>query len=69
MSVQVNLRAPEEARDLLQRVAARLRHDPAFHGQLEQFLRDLDDDTITPTLADRVARIEARLAALEGGAF
>ncbi|MDM7255205.1 MAG: hypothetical protein P3W90_000720 [Paracoccus sp. (in: a-proteobacteria)] len=66
MAVQVNLRAPEEARDLLQRVAARLRHDPAFHRQLDQFLRDLDDDTITPSLADRVARLEARITEVLG---
>jgi DNA-binding NarL/FixJ family response regulator len=66
MAVQINLRIPEDDRDLMQRVAARLRHDPAFRGQLDQFLRDLDDDTITPTLADRVARLEARIIEVLG---
>lgn len=58
---QVNIRVPDEARDVLARIGARLRTDPGFVAQLESYLDTLDDQTADATLADRVARIEAHL--------
>ena len=64
---QVNIRVPEAARDVLLKVGAKLRQDPAAVEALEAFLASLDDPTATPALADRVAALEARLAKLEAG--
>jgi len=58
---QVNIRVPDEARDVLARIGARLRTDPGFVAQLEGYLDTLDDQTADATLADRVARIEQHL--------
>lgn len=63
---QINVRAPEEARPVLQRIAARLRDDPAFVAQLTAWLDELDDGTVDDTIAARVARLEARLDAMAG---
>jgi len=64
---QINIRAPEEARPVLQRIAARLRENPAFVAQLSAYLDELDDGTVDDTIAARVARLESRLDALVGG--
>ena len=58
---QFNVRIPDEARDVLTRIATRLREDDQFAARLEAWLDTLDDDTADETLAERVARIEARL--------
>lgn len=58
---QVNIRVPDEARDVLARIGARLRAEPGFAAQLESYLDTLDDQTADATLADRVARIEEHL--------
>lgn len=62
-SSQVNMRVPEESREVLLQVGARLRADPAFADQLRRFLDGLGDSN----LADRVAALEARLDAMERG--
>lgn len=64
---QINVRAPEEARPVLQRIAALMRDDPAFVAQLSAYLDGLDDGTVDDTIAARVARLESRLDALVGG--
>lgn len=61
---QINIRAPEEARPVLQRLAARLREDPAFVAQLTAWL---DEGPVDDTLVARVTRLEARLDELVGG--
>ena len=58
---QVNIRVPEDAREVLLRVGARLRTDPAFTTQLRRFMDVLDDPTVTPTVADRVGLLEDRV--------
>lgn len=63
---QINVRAPEDARPVLQRIAARLREDPAFLAQLSAYLDELDDGSIDDTIAARVAKLEARLDAMAG---
>jgi hypothetical protein len=60
---QVNMRVPDEARPVLLAVGARLRSDPAFAVQLQNFLDGLGDQS----LADRVAALEAWRDTLEGG--
>jgi hypothetical protein len=62
-SAQVNMRVPDEAREILLAVGARLRADPTFSEHLQKFLDGLGDKP----LADRVAALEARLDAIEGG--
>ncbi|WP_151720471.1 hypothetical protein [Gemmobacter serpentinus] len=58
---QINIRAPEEAREVLLRVGTLIRNDPAFIHSLQRFLDGQGDDG----LAERLAKIEARLAAVE----
>ncbi len=60
---QINVRAPEEAREVLLRVGTLIRKDPAFIQTLQRIL----DGEDSQALAERLAQIEARLAALEGG--
>ena len=63
---QFNVRIPDEARDVLTRIATRLREDDRFVARLEAFMDTLDDPTADDSLAERVARIEARLDAMGG---
>ena len=62
-SAQVNMRVPEEAREILLAVGARLRSDPAFADHLQKFLDGIGDSN----LADRVAALEAWRDKMEGG--
>lgn len=63
---QTNVRAPIEARDTLLRIGGLLRGDPAFLARLRDFLDEYEgDEPAGLTLGERVARLEARLAALE----
>ena len=62
---QTNVRAPIEARDTLLRIGGLLRGDPDFLGKLQAFLDSYEGITSDPTLPDRVADLERRLAALE----
>jgi hypothetical protein len=57
------MRVPEDAREILLAVGARLRSDPAFAGQLQHFLDGLGDQS----LADRVAALEAWRDKIERG--
>lgn len=57
---QLNLRVPDEARDVLTKLATRLREKPELATRLETWLDGLEDPT-RHTLAERVAVIEARL--------
>lgn len=61
---QLNVRVPDEARDLMTTIAARLRHDEGFSDKLAAWLETLNDPTADDSLAERVARIEARLDAM-----
>lgn len=63
---QFNVRIPDEARDVLTRIATRLREDDRFVDRLTAFMDTLDDPTADDSLAERVARIEARLDAMGG---
>lgn len=63
---QFNVRIPDEARDVLTRIATRLREDDKFVDRLTAFMDTLDDPTADDSLAERVARIEARLDAMSG---
>lgn len=63
---QLNVRVPDEARDLMTTIAARLRHDEGFADRLAAWLETLDDPTADDTLAERVARLEAWREAIEG---
>ncbi len=60
---QVNMRVPEESREILLAVGARLRSDPTFGEHLQKFLDGVGDKP----LADRVAALETRLDAMAGG--
>lgn len=63
---QFNVRIPDDARDVLTRIATRLREDDKFVARLTAFMDTLDDPTADDSLAERVARIEARLDAMGG---
>lgn len=65
-ALQINVRAPEEARKTLQRLGGFLRDDPGFLDKLEAFLDEYDKGIAGPTFADRLADLEARVARLEG---
>lgn len=58
---QINIRVPSEAKELIRKLGRRLRDEPDF---LERLAALVDGDD-SPDLAERLARIEARLAALE----
>lgn len=60
-TVQVNIRVPEEARDVIGRLGQRLRKEPDF---LDQLIALVDGDA-GGELVTRLEQIEARLAALE----
>ena len=60
---QVNMRVPEESREILLAVGARLRADPAFAEVLQRFLDGQGDKS----LADRVAALEEWRKTIEGG--
>lgn len=62
---QINVRAPEEARKTLQRVGGFLRDNPEFLGRLEAFLDDYEGGAAGPSVTDRLADLEARVARLE----
>ncbi|MFC6199137.1 hypothetical protein [Ponticaulis profundi] len=62
---QINVRAPEEARKTLQRLGGHLRDNPEFLGKLEAFLDDYEGGAAGPTVTDRLADLEARVARLE----
>ena len=63
-TVQVNIRVPAEARDVLTRIGARLRADPSFADQLEALLAE-DAPATGLSLAERMARIEEHLGIAE----
>lgn len=64
---QTNVRAPLEARDTLLRIGQHLRADPAFLDRLKDFLDEFETGRANPSLARRLADLEARLARLEAG--
>ena len=61
---QTNVRAPLEARDTLLRVGQHLRGDPAFLDKLKDFLDEFEAGRADPSLADRLAALEAQVADL-----
>lgn len=63
-TAQINVRAPEAAREFLLDLAARLRSDPAFLPRAEAWLIEVTDPTAGPGLAERVAKLEAQVADL-----
>lgn len=62
---QINVRAPEEARKTLQRLGGHLRDTPEFLGKLEAFLDEYEAGAAGPSVAERLAALEARVARLE----
>lgn len=64
---QVNVRVPSPARELILRIASRLRDDNLFAGRLERWLAEQSDPTAGPLLTERVERLERRVDALEAG--
>lgn len=60
-TTQVNVRVPVEAKELFTRLAFRLRQEPDFLRQLS----DLVDGISPVDVAERLARLEARIDALE----
>lgn len=62
--VQINVRAPEAAREFLLNLSSRLRGDPVFLARAEAWLAEETDPTVTPGLVDRVERLEALVAEL-----
>lgn len=62
---QINVRAPAETRDTLLRIGGLLRGDPEFLGKLQAFLDDYEGGAAGPSVADRLAELEARVARLE----
>lgn len=63
-TAQINVRAPEAAREFLLNLAARLRGDPTFLPRAEAWLIEVEDPTTGPSLAERVATLEAQVADL-----
>lgn len=59
---QFNVRVPDEARDVLTRIATRIREDRTFIDRINGWLDTVEDGTADDSLAERVARIEAALA-------
>lgn len=66
-TVQINVRAPEAARDFLLSLSARLRGDPEFLARAEAWLAEATDPTVAPGLVDRVERLETLVAELTRG--
>lgn len=64
---QTNVRAPLEARDSLLRIGGLLRGDPDFLPKLQAFLDEYEGVAAEPTLPERLADLERRIAALEAG--
>lgn len=64
---QINVRAPEEARKTLQRLGGHLRDNPEFLGKLEAFLDDHESGAAGLSVTERLADLEARMAAFEAG--
>ena len=60
-TVQVNIRVPEEAKVVITRLGFRLRKEPEFLERLTLLVDGLAEVDV----AERLARIEARLAILE----
>lgn len=61
-TVQINVRLPEEAREVMLRLASRLRDDPSALDALERFVDGLGPIGGGLTLSERVARLEAIVA-------
>lgn len=64
---QLNLRVPDEARDVLTRVAARLKENEDLIPRLEAWLTGLDEGSAAESVNERLEALERRLSALEGG--
>ena len=64
---QLNLRVPDAARDILSRVAVRLKENEALIPRLEAWLAGLDEDAPALSVTERLEALERRLEALEGG--
>lgn len=65
MLVQVNARVPEDGREAMLSIAAKLRDDASFAKRLLAFL---DDDVVGSPWADRFAALEERVRVLEASA-
>lgn len=63
-TAQINVRAPEAAREFLLNLAARLRGDPTFLPRAEAWLVEVEDPTAGPSLAERVENLEAAVERL-----
>ena len=59
--VQINIRGPEAARQVLLRIGGIIRKDPAFLDRLEAFLSEADGEHVL----ELVAQFGRRLALLE----
>lgn len=63
-TAQINVRAPEDAREFLLNLAARLRGDPTLLPRAEAWLLEATDPTAGPSLAERVENLEAAVERL-----
>ena len=63
-TAQINVRAPEAAREFLLNLAARLRADPEFLARAEAWLIEVEEPPTGPNLAERVANLEAAVERL-----
>ncbi|WP_188913522.1 hypothetical protein [Aureimonas endophytica] len=61
---QINLRVPDDAKDTLKGVADKIRRDSGFLARLKRFM-DEDDGERSAFLAERMDRLERRVADLE----
>lgn len=64
---QTNIRIPERAKPLIHRLARLLREDPSFLHSLTRFVEEAGSQRAS-FIADRLERLEARVAELEAHA-
>lgn len=61
---QVNVRVPEDAREFLLNIAAKLRADPDFLPRAEAWLAGVQVEAAMPSIADRLQALEGSVACL-----
>ncbi|ALN75847.1 hypothetical protein [Aureimonas sp. AU20] len=62
---QVNVRIPSEDKELILRIARKLREEDDFAGRLKRWMKTEAEDPQSAFMLDRLDRLEARVAELD----